>query len=69
MIQKNLRVTCVLGGDGIDLFKYTQRSQGNVFEIADGSGNDIEGAGHKKDTDGISFVNAPSDYSRDPMTG
>jgi hypothetical protein len=40
MIQKNLRVTRVLGGDQVDLFKHPQSPQGNVFEITDGGGNE-----------------------------
>jgi hypothetical protein len=66
--QKNLRVTCVLGCDDIDLFKYTQCPQSNVFEIADGSGNDVENAGHRKYRDTVSLVNFASGHLRDLMT-
>jgi hypothetical protein len=66
--QKNLRVTCVLGCDDIDLFKYTQCPQSNVFEIADGSGNDVENPGHRKYRDIVPLANVASGYSRDLMT-
>ncbi len=44
--EQVLRVPGVLCGDQFDFFENPQRAQSDVFEIADGSWNDVEGPGH-----------------------
>ena len=36
----------VLGGDQIDFFENPQRTQSNIFEVADRRGDDIENSSH-----------------------
>jgi hypothetical protein len=48
MSEEDLRMARVLGRDEIYLSKYPQGSQGNVFEITNGSGNDVESARHRQ---------------------
>ena len=66
--RKCMRETSkILGRDDIDFPKYTHCAKGNVFEIADGSGNDIENAGHRTARDMVSLCNDASGYSWDLM--
>jgi hypothetical protein len=44
--EKLLRVARVLAGDLIDFFEDAQRTQGNVFEVADRRADEIEAAAH-----------------------
>ena len=46
--EQMLRVPGVLRGDQFDFFENPQRAQSDVFEIADGSWNDVEDAWHGK---------------------
>ncbi len=39
VIQQFQRVTGIFTGDLVDFFEDAQRAQGNVFQIADGSGD------------------------------
>jgi hypothetical protein len=39
-------VARVLGGDQIDLFENTEPAQADVFEIADGRGDDVQDPSH-----------------------
>jgi hypothetical protein len=66
--QKNLGVTRILGCDDIDFPKYTHGAKGNVFEIADGRGNDVENTEHRKYRDIVSLANFASGYLLDLMT-
>jgi len=45
MVQELGRVAGVLCGDDIDLFEDAQRPQGDVLEVPDGGGDDIQAAG------------------------
>ena len=42
MIEQLLRLTGVLAGDEINLLQHSNGAQGNVFEIADRRGNEVE---------------------------
>lgn len=44
-VEQDARRARVLGGDQTHLAQHPQRAQGDVFEIADGRGDDVEG-GH-----------------------
>src|ERR687892_126168 len=46
MSEEDLRMARVLCRDEIDFSKHTQGPQSNVFEITNGSGNDVEYPGH-----------------------
>ena len=41
VIQKNAGVTGVFGRNEVDVLEDFQAAQGDVFEIADGGGNDL----------------------------
>ena len=46
--EQMLRVPGILRGDQFDFFENPQGAQSNVFEIADGSRDDVENAGHRQ---------------------
>jgi hypothetical protein len=45
MIEQLLRLTGVLAGDEINLLQHSNGAQGDVFEIADGCGDEVEARG------------------------
>src|SRR5207237_10593195 len=45
MIEQLLRLTGVLAGDEINLLQHSNGAQGDVFEIADRRGNEVEARG------------------------
>src|SRR5947199_3753909 len=46
VMQQFPRLACVLAGDGISLLKHAQRTQRDVFQVADRSRDEVERAGH-----------------------